>query len=81
MEETTDGFKLAEIDLQYRWSGEILGTRQSGETDIPYEFLTNSSFVQKVQQATEWLLEKHPNLSGLDSLQQQLESKVWNILV
>lgn len=31
MEETSDGFKIAEKDLEIRGEGEILGTRQSGE--------------------------------------------------
>jgi ATP-dependent DNA helicase RecG len=30
MEETTDGFRIAEKDLELRGQGEILGTRQSG---------------------------------------------------
>ncbi|MBS1882454.1 MAG: ATP-dependent DNA helicase RecG [Actinobacteria bacterium] len=30
VEETRDGFKLAEVDLELRGEGEILGTRQSG---------------------------------------------------
>lgn len=30
MEETTDGFRIAEKDLEIRGSGEIMGTRQSG---------------------------------------------------
>jgi ATP-dependent DNA helicase RecG len=30
MESTTDGFKVAEFDLELRGPGEILGTRQSG---------------------------------------------------
>jgi ATP-dependent DNA helicase RecG len=30
MRDTTDGFKIAEIDLQIRGPGEILGTRQTG---------------------------------------------------
>jgi len=31
MRETTDGFRIAEEDLRLRGSGELLGTRQSGE--------------------------------------------------
>ena len=30
MRDTTDGFKIAEIDLQIRGPGEVLGTRQTG---------------------------------------------------
>ena len=30
MEETTDGFRIAEKDLEIRGQGDILGTRQSG---------------------------------------------------
>jgi ATP-dependent DNA helicase RecG len=30
MEETSDGFRIAEKDLEIRGQGEILGTRQSG---------------------------------------------------
>ena len=30
MEETNDGFKIAEKDLEIRGQGEIFGTRQSG---------------------------------------------------
>ena len=30
MRETTDGFKIAEKDLQLRGPGEVLGTRQTG---------------------------------------------------
>lgn len=34
MEKTTDGFKIAEEDLKLRNSGEILGTKQSGVSDM-----------------------------------------------
>ena len=34
MEQTTDGFKIAEADLESRGPGEFLGTRQSGLTEF-----------------------------------------------
>lgn len=36
LEETTDGFKIAEADLRLRGPGELLGERQSGE--LPLRF-------------------------------------------
>jgi ATP-dependent DNA helicase RecG len=34
MEESTDGFRIAEEDLRIRGPGEVLGTRQSGHPDL-----------------------------------------------
>ena len=36
---TTDGFELAEADLDIRGSGQLLGTRQSGLTDLRFAHL------------------------------------------
>jgi ATP-dependent DNA helicase RecG len=33
---TTDGFELAEVDLELRRGGQLLGTRQSGLTDLKF---------------------------------------------
>jgi ATP-dependent DNA helicase RecG len=38
--ETTDGFKLAEVDLELRGEGQLLGTRQSGLPDLRYASVT-----------------------------------------
>lgn len=72
LEDTNDGFKLAEIDLQNRGAGEMLGIRQSGESDIPMEILTNIKFIELVQQAAIELLETYPNLEWLPDLQNTL---------
>ena len=45
MEETTDGFKIAEKDLEIRGPGEVLGTRQSG---IPAFRIANIVRDQKI---------------------------------
>jgi ATP-dependent DNA helicase RecG len=34
MKETNDGFKISEIDMKIRGSGEILGTKQSGGMEL-----------------------------------------------
>ena len=80
MEETTDGFKLAQLDLENRWSGEILGTMQSGISDIPIEILTDITFLEKVQKGAHWLLSQYPNLQGLPKLQAFLNEKIWDIM-
>src|SRR5712691_5711332 len=36
---TTDGFELAEVDLELRGGGQLLGTRQSGLTDLRFAHL------------------------------------------
>ena len=36
MEETTDGFKIAEVDLDLRGPGDVLGTRQSGLPEFTF---------------------------------------------
>jgi len=38
--QTTDGFRLAELDLQIRGEGALLGVRQSGATDLRYARLS-----------------------------------------
>lgn len=50
MEETNDGFKLAEIDLKTRGAGEVLGTRQSGEADIPPHIIGDLHFITRVRE-------------------------------
>jgi ATP-dependent DNA helicase RecG len=37
---TTDGFRLAEVDLELRGEGQLLGTRQSGLPDLKFASLT-----------------------------------------
>lgn len=80
LEKTHDGFKLAEMDMQFRGTWEILGVRQSGETDIPVSIISNMQFLEKVQSAALRLLDNYPWLTWLDELREALGENLWWIL-
>lgn len=45
LEHTTDGFKLAELDLQLRGPGAIYGSNQHGELDLRLANITDTKFI------------------------------------
>ena len=60
MESTTDGFKIAEEDLKLRNSGEILGIKQSGVSDMVFtDIVRNVKEIKKVHDFVIWYLEKN----------------------
>lgn len=63
MEETTDGFKLAELDWQLRGAGDLLGLRQSGMGDAMLSQAMDSRLVALVQQECRTLYADDPDLS------------------
>ena len=63
MEETRDGFKLAELDLKIRGPGEFLGTRQSGELSFPCaDLVRDQEILIEARQAAFDLLKADPML-------------------
>jgi ATP-dependent DNA helicase RecG len=50
--ETSDGFRLAEVDLELRGEGQLLGTRQSGLPDLKFASLTRDR--KLVEKARRW---------------------------
>jgi ATP-dependent DNA helicase RecG len=61
MVDHTDGFKLAEIDLELRGPGEVYGVRQSGIPDLKMASLSDQELVHKAREAAEWVLDVDPN--------------------
>ncbi|MBI5327270.1 MAG: ATP-dependent DNA helicase RecG [Deltaproteobacteria bacterium] len=63
MENTNDGFKIAEEDLNIRGPGDFLGTRQSGLPDFRIaNLLTDASILQKARDEAFNLLRNDPDL-------------------
>lgn len=59
LEKTTDGFRLAQIDLETRGPGEIYGTAQHGILDLRLADLFDHALLSEVKQAAEAFLNKH----------------------
>lgn len=60
MEETNDGFVLAERDLVQRGPGQFLGTRQSGLSEIQLANLTDVRLIEKARKHALALFEQDP---------------------
>lgn len=65
MEETCDGFRIAEADLELRGPGDFLGTRQAGLPDFRVaSILRDGRIMEEARQEAFELVERDPLLSG-----------------
>ena len=62
MEKTSDGFELADMDLEQRGPGDFLGTRQSGFLDLRAARLTDLLMIEKARTQATRLFEEDPML-------------------
>jgi ATP-dependent DNA helicase RecG len=79
MIETSDGFLLAEKDLQQRGPGDFIGYRQSGFADLKMAKITDVRLIEKARTAAEMLFADDPQLEKSENalLLQKLQS-FWN---
>jgi ATP-dependent DNA helicase RecG len=63
MVRSSDGFEIAEVDLQLRGPGDLMGTQQSGLLNLKIADLAkDSQLVILARDAARAILEKDPNL-------------------
>ena len=63
MVETTDGFKIAEVDLRLRGPGNLMGTQQSGVLNLKIaDIIRDSDVLKMARYAAQDLLSEDPNL-------------------
>ncbi|MDJ0754057.1 MAG: ATP-dependent DNA helicase RecG [Ardenticatenaceae bacterium] len=62
LEDTNDGFQLAEKDLELRGPGEFFGRRQSGLPELRLASLTDMTLLQEAREEAEQLFADDPHL-------------------
>jgi ATP-dependent DNA helicase RecG len=73
MEQTNDGFRIAEEDLLIRGPGEFMGTRQSGLPDFRVaSILRDAAILNEARREAFLLVEKDPALDAHPELREVL---------
>ena len=62
LETSSDGFALAELDLEIRGPGAIYGTMQHGQLDLRIAKLTDVKLIAAARQSAQEIIEKHEDL-------------------
>ncbi len=77
MVRSNDGFELAEVDLELRGEGTILGTRQKGHTDLKLASLRrDKDLVQRARQVAVGIVDSDPALVHNPSLANEVRAMV-----
>ncbi|HTV11525.1 MAG TPA: ATP-dependent DNA helicase RecG [Acidimicrobiales bacterium] len=77
LERTTDGFELAEIDLDLRGEGTILGTRQKGVNDLKLASLRrHRKYVALAREVAFEIIDDDPHLARHPALANELRALV-----
>ncbi len=72
---TSDGFAIAEADLQFRGPGELYGVEQSGFGNLRVASLLDYELISLVRKEAKRILQKDPNLVHHPILQKKVEQK------
>ncbi|MBI2709042.1 MAG: ATP-dependent DNA helicase RecG [Actinobacteria bacterium] len=74
MVRTTDGFELAEVDLDLRGEGTIMGERQKGRNDLKLASLRRDrEWVEQAREVAFALVDADPDLADHEPLRDELE--------
>ena len=65
LEKSSDGFEIAEADLELRGPGDVLGTAQSGLADLRFaDFITDTALIREARALADKVFLEDPSLDG-----------------
>ncbi len=65
LEQSADGFEIAEADLRLRGPGDVLGTLQSGLSELRFaDFLADTALLREARDLADRVLAEDPQLDG-----------------
>ncbi len=73
-EQTNDGFKLSELDLELRGPGAIYGTLQHGQLDLRIAKLTDTKLISAARKRAQEFIDTHEKLLQYKELARRVES-------
>ena len=74
VEASSDGFALAQADLELRGSGDLFGKRQAGESSLRlFSLKTHASLIEATRREAEALIDADPELGDHDALRAAAE--------
>lgn len=72
LEQSNDGFELAELDLEIRGPGAIYGTMQHGELDLRVASLSDTKLIAQARQSAEKFIERGEDLLQYKALHKHI---------
>lgn len=79
MERSTNGFELAEKDLQTRGAGELIGIKQSGLSDLAMESIKNIKMIEVARTEAKKLIESDYELASYPLLREKVDTFAHNV--
>jgi ATP-dependent DNA helicase RecG len=74
LEQTNDGFALAELDLEIRGPGAIYGTIQHGDLDLKVASLTDMRLIAAARQSAQAFIDSGENLLNYKQLHERVQT-------
>jgi ATP-dependent DNA helicase RecG len=73
LEQTSDGFVLAELDLEIRGPGAIYGTAQHGQLDLRIAKLTDTKLIASARHAAQEFIDREEDLIQYQELHERVQ--------